>query len=82
MTVRAWVFGSAADCDVRILDDEYVSGRHAQVTLRAFAEDLGSTNGTRIKRANGIVVPVRGPVPLQPGDTLVIGRTLVPWERP
>ena len=81
MSLPSWVFGRDPGCDVRIADDPYVSPRHAKVTLRPFVEDLGSTNGTRIERG-GLMVPVRGPVELRPGDKLWIGRTAVPWEAP
>lgn len=90
---RSWVFGQAADCDVRV-DDEYVSSHHCKVTLAAdgsvTVEDLGSVNGTWIRSAsrekpgspvlNG--ARVRGPTLLRPGWIVRIGRTDLPWRRP
>lgn len=81
-------------CDYVITDDDYVSTRHAEVWTdqsgQAWVADLGSTNGTRILPA-GQRVPttplgaalagakVTGPTRLHPGDTLIVGRTLIPW---
>lgn len=54
------------------LDDDWVSAQH--VRLRRYngswlAEDLGSTNGTRV---NGR--PLKGAAPVQVGDVLDLGR--------
>ena len=64
--------GNAADCDIRLLDDAYVSRSHAQLVTRdgkVFVEDLGSSNGTFIR--------VNRPMELEPGNELIIGTTAV-----
>jgi hypothetical protein len=63
------------------LPDVQVSRRHARVHLRggrALVEDLGSKNGVRV---NGVRVE-RRPVPLDPGDELLLGETVVALEDP
>src|SRR4051812_10389563 len=49
-----WLFGRAEESDI-FIDDPTVSRQHARLTierdrdrLRAFIEDLGSSNGTRV----------------------------------
>lgn len=70
--------GRSADCQL-ILDDDYVSTRHAQV-LRTesgyVVEDLGSTNGTYLNNERITV-----PTPFTTTDTLRIGRTLMVVEK-
>ncbi|GAC1427856.1 MAG: hypothetical protein NVSMB65_00890 [Chloroflexota bacterium] len=54
------------------LDDEFVSNHHARLLLvdtTWHLEDLGSTNGTRLRGAR-----VHGTVPLAPGDVVTVGR--------
>ncbi len=54
------------------LDDDWVSGQHLRLTQQNgawLAEDLGSTNGTRV---NG--QPFKGMTRLKVGDTLQLGR--------
>jgi len=54
------------------LDDDWVSGQHLRLTRQNgawLAEDLGSTNGTRV---NG--QPFKGMTRLKVGDTLQLGR--------
>jgi len=54
------------------LDDDWVSGQHLRLTRQNgawLAEDLGSTNGTRV---NGN--PFKGMTRLKVGDTLQLGR--------
>lgn len=66
--------GRSPDCDL-VIDDTYVSGRHARIQMEdgaAVLEDLGSTNGTL---HNGS--PVHAPVPLVVGDRLRLGSTLL-----
>jgi hypothetical protein len=66
--------GRAAGCQVTI-DDTYASQLHARVFLRdgqVFVEDLGSTNGTYLNRRK-----VTGPMPIQRGDKLQIGNTVL-----
>jgi pSer/pThr/pTyr-binding forkhead associated (FHA) protein len=76
------ILGSWPDCDV-VVDDHYVSGRHAMVHLgvdfSATITDLGSTNGTRIERDGG-VRDVTVSTPLEPGDVIIVGRTRIPWR--
>lgn len=67
-------FGRSQDCTVS-LDDSYASERHARIYPSGegwMVSDLGSTNGTFLNRAK-----VSGPTPLQPGDQLGIGKTVV-----
>lgn len=64
--------GRAPDSTV-VLDDDFVSTRHAQLTPNGnhwIVEDLGSTNGTWIDRTR-----ISAPTVLRPGTQLRIGRT-------
>ena len=66
------VIGRAPDATV-VLDDDFVSTHHAQLTpngVHWIVEDLGSTNGTWIDRTR-----ISAPTVLRPGTTLRIGRT-------
>mgnify|MGYP001172774689 CR=1 FL=1 len=66
--------GRSADCQL-ILDDDYVSTRHARIyrtTTGYMVEDLGSTNGTYLNQER-----LSAPAPFTPSDTLRIGRTLL-----
>lgn len=66
------VIGRAPDATV-VLDDDFVSTHHAQLTpngIHWMVEDLGSTNGTWIDRTR-----ISAPTVLRPGTTLRIGRT-------
>jgi pSer/pThr/pTyr-binding forkhead associated (FHA) protein len=56
-----------------VIDDDYVSSRHARIFLRDgqwYVEDLGSTNGTYLGK-NKVTTAV--PVPL--GTPIRIGKT-------
>ncbi len=70
--------GRAADCQL-ILDDDYVSTRHAEI-VRTDAgyvvEDLGSTNGTYVNNER-----ITSATPFGTTDTLRIGRTLMVVEK-
>jgi pSer/pThr/pTyr-binding forkhead associated (FHA) protein len=58
-----------------VLDDDYVSGRHARFYPRDgqwLVEDLGSTNGTYIDRTK-----VTAPTPVKIGVPVRIGKTVV-----
>lgn len=69
--------GRSSDCQL-ILDDDYVSTRHARIyrTETGYTvEDLGSTNGTYLNE-----VRLTTPTPFTPADTLRIGRTLMVVE--
>lgn len=77
------VIGTADECTIRVRDDPYISGRHAQIICTDgcfFLQDLGSTNGTFIQRGVMGKFRVYGPTPLLPIDTIWLGgRTSIPW---
>jgi pSer/pThr/pTyr-binding forkhead associated (FHA) protein len=58
-----------------VIDDDYVSSRHARVFPRDgewYVEDLGSTNGTYLDRTKVITpTPVKIGVPIRVGKTVV-----------
>jgi pSer/pThr/pTyr-binding forkhead associated (FHA) protein len=71
--------GRASGCGVALPDDTFVSTLHARVFRRdgsLYVEDLGSTNGTFINDRQ-----VTGTVPLQRGDRLQIGKTVLELAR-
>jgi pSer/pThr/pTyr-binding forkhead associated (FHA) protein len=71
--------GRAAGCGIALADDTFVSTLHARVFRRdgsLFVEDLGSTNGTFVNDR-----PVSSAVPLQRGDRLQIGKTVLELNR-
>ncbi len=70
--------GRAADCQL-ILEDDYVSTRHARITRTDggyVVEDLGSTNGTYVNNER-----IGAPTPFGLTDTMRIGRTLMAVQR-
>jgi len=70
--------GRSSDCQL-ILDDDYVSTRHARIAQTPTGyveEDQGSTNGTYLNNER-----LSTPAPFTPNDTLRIGRTLLVVER-
>lgn len=72
------LIGRAPDCQL-LLDDDYVSTRHARIVRNAdgcVVEDLGSTNGTFVNNQR-VVTPTSFGI----GDTVRIGRTLMTVER-
>lgn len=72
------LIGRSPDCQL-VLDDDYVSTRHAQITRTASGyqvEDLGSTNGSLVNNQR-----VTTPTSFGIGDTLRIGRTLMSVEK-
>ena len=68
------LIGRTSDANL-VLDDQYMSMRHAQIVRTAsgfVVEDLGSTNGTYLNN-----VRLTAPAPLTEADTLRIGRTTI-----
>jgi hypothetical protein len=66
--------GRSQDCTISV-DDSYVSEQHARVYRTDdgwVVADMGSTNGTYLNRSK-----ISAPVPVQPGDQLGIGKTVV-----
>ncbi|QCU76816.1 FHA domain-containing protein [Citricoccus sp. SGAir0253] len=66
--------GRAQEADL-VLDDDYVSGRHARLFpqgSRWFLEDLGSTNGTYVGGS-----PLSRTVAVEPGTAIRIGKTVL-----
>lgn len=69
--------GRSADCQL-ILDDDYVSTRHARIVKTPtgyVAEDLGSTNGTYLNDER-----LSAPAPFETSDSMRIGRTVIVVE--
>jgi pSer/pThr/pTyr-binding forkhead associated (FHA) protein len=67
-------FGRASESTVAVADP-YVSDHHAHVFHDGqdwLVEDLGSTNGTFLNQ-----VKVTSPTPIEAGDQLGIGKTVV-----
>ena len=65
--------GRSPASDVVLGKDDFVSGRHAQLSRHGgllYVEDLGSTNGTFVNDRKTV-----GATPLRAGDTVRIGST-------
>ena len=63
-------------CD-RVIDDPGISRRHLRVGIaegRLFAEDLNSLNGTVL---DGEEIPPFQPVPISPGQVVVLGQVVL-----
>jgi hypothetical protein len=71
------LIGRSADCQL-VLDDDYVSTRHARVVASEnglYIEDLGSTNGTYVNGAR-----ITAPTAISLSDSLRIGKTMLKLE--
>jgi pSer/pThr/pTyr-binding forkhead associated (FHA) protein len=71
------MIGRGAECQI-ILDDDYVSTRHARVVSGEngiYVEDLGSTNGSYVNGQR-----ITAPTLLTMSDTVRIGKTILKLE--
>jgi pSer/pThr/pTyr-binding forkhead associated (FHA) protein len=71
------LIGRGADCQL-ILNDDYVSTRHARVVSTedgVYVEDLGSTNGTYVNGQR-----ITAPTTITMSDTVRIGKTILKLE--
>ena len=79
-TIRdgATSIGRSSASDIVLKNDDYASGRHAQLTRHGgllYVEDMGSTNGTFVNGRKAV-----GATPLRHGDTVRIGSTTFRYE--
>ncbi|MFV0461789.1 MAG: FHA domain-containing protein [Nostocoides sp.] len=73
------LIGRNPECAL-VLDDDYASGRHLIIRREGqawVAEDLGSTNGTRLGNQR-----ITSAVPVPVGSQLQVGRTVIELQRP
>jgi hypothetical protein len=74
LTGKPILIGRANDSTL-VLTDDYASTRHARISETSgvwYLEDLGSTNGTYVGQSK-----VDGPVPLEAGVAIRIGKTVM-----
>lgn len=75
--------GTDPGCNICITSDPYVSPIHAVMAQLdngdVYIADYGSTNGTQVER-NGSEFKVTYPRQIFPGDTVIVGRTRIPWS--
>jgi pSer/pThr/pTyr-binding forkhead associated (FHA) protein len=83
--VNRWIVGTLSSCQVRVGGDEYVSPRHCEVAQtdggEFFVRDLGSTNGTHIQNVAGEWRKATGWTRFLRGETLIVGRSRIPWAK-
>jgi pSer/pThr/pTyr-binding forkhead associated (FHA) protein len=71
------MIGRGADCQI-VLDDDYVSTRHARVVSGengVYVEDMGSTNGSYVNGQR-----ITAPTLITMSDTVRIGKTILKLE--
>lgn len=81
------LIGKAHDCTIRVNNDSYVSPRHCEITRNTpngvwQIRDLGSTNGTFIRRRGKLFpnkLTMSFAMPLYTGDVIIVGRTEFPY---
>ena len=65
------VIGKACECDVTILEDNFVSRCHARLFRsngELLVQDLNSSNGTCLR--------IRRPIAVEPGDEIIVGKSV------
>jgi len=70
------IIGSAADCELAIPEDRFLSRQHARLAVldgRLVVEDLASSNGTLMR--------IQGVTPLKCGDEIVVGTCRITIEK-
>lgn len=78
-----WFIGRYLDCDV-VIDDPHVSGRHCVVRKKGdkfTVSDTRSIYGTWIEHPDGTTIRAMGLTPISPGDTLIVGKSKIPWKQ-
>jgi len=76
LTGTECLIGKLPECDLAVPEDSYLSRRHARLTWtdgQWALEDLGSANGTYVK--------VSEATPVNAGDEILVGTTLVRLEK-
>jgi hypothetical protein len=65
------IIGKACECDLTIIEDNFVSRQHARLFRsngRLLVQDLNSSNGTCLR--------IHRPVVVEPGDELIVGKSV------